>query len=106
MLGGTGIVVSVIGLEAAKLVPYLMRNVRTCITNVTVHLPHDADVFVTVEQGVFLVSRRDTRGTRSCMFRRWSSSHFVRLETGMRQDNNQALRVLVSSWYRCVLCRD
>lgn len=34
---------------------HLMRNIRSRVTNVAVHLPHDANVFIAIQQAVLLV---------------------------------------------------
>lgn len=33
-----------------------MRDVRPCVTNVTIHLPHDSNMLVAVQERVFLVT--------------------------------------------------
>jgi len=38
--------------------PYLMSNVRPCFTDVSSHLPHNADMLVTIQQRVLLLSSR------------------------------------------------
>lgn len=65
---------------------YLMSDIGSGITNVAVHLAHDADVFIAVEEGVFLVALA------------WSATAvggLVRLETGIGEDDDEALAVLV-----------
>lgn len=65
----------------------LVGNIRSSITDIAVHLAHDTNVFIGVEQGVFLLSL----GTRSVS----TIDGLVSLETGIGQDDNQALGVLV-----------
>lgn len=46
---------------------YLMRDIRTSITNISVHLPHYPNVFITIQQRVLFVSTRHTRSARGAM---------------------------------------
>jgi hypothetical protein len=65
---------------------YLMCDIWSGITDVAVHLAHDADVFVAVEEGVFLIALA------------WSAAAMgglVRLETGIGEDDDEAFAVLV-----------
>lgn len=62
-----------------------MGNVGTSITDVAVHLSHDTNVLVAVEQGVLVVL--DTIAT--------AMSSLVRLETRIGQDDDKTLGVLV-----------
>lgn len=43
------------GQEAEVKHPNLVRYVGTCVTYVSIHLPHDADVFIAVEKRVFVI---------------------------------------------------
>ena len=74
-----------------------MSNVRPCIANVTIHLAHDADVFVTVEQRVFFLP-----------LAAWSAATeagLVGLETRIREDDNQAPSVFIGRWdWDVLLC--
>lgn len=64
----------------------LVGDVWASFTDVTSHLPHNANVLVTVQEGVFLIF--GTRfGAMGCA---------VGLETGVGQDNDESLGVLVS----------
>lgn len=65
-----------------------MGDVRPRLADVPVHLSHDTDVLVAVEQRILLFAldaHMTGTGVRG----------LVRLETGVRQDDNQALRVLI-----------
>jgi hypothetical protein len=66
-----------------------MCNIWTSITDVTIHLPHYADVFVAVKQREFLISARHSRSARISM------RCLVSLETRVRQNDNESLGVLV-----------
>lgn len=63
-----------------------MCNIRTSITNVPVHLAHDTNVFVAVEQRVFVVLHARTAA---------AVRGLVGLEAGIGEDDNEPLRVLV-----------
>jgi len=65
---------------------YLMCDIGSGITDIAVHLAHDADVFVAVEEGVFLIAL--ARSTTAM-------GGLVRLETGIGEDDDEALAVLV-----------
>lgn len=73
---------------------YLVGDVWSRIANVASHLAHDTDVFVAVEQRVLVIAARAR--TRGCT---------VRLETGIREHDNQPLGVLVGVWDWGVLLR-
>ena len=62
-----------------------MGDVGTSITNVPIHLAHDTDVLITVEQRVLVLTVAAGASVRS----------LVRLKTGIGQDDDQTLRVLV-----------
>ena len=67
--------------------PDLVSDVGSSITDITVHLAHDTNVLVAVEQRVLLVSdgAHPACGVRS----------LVRLEAGIGEDYDEPLRVLV-----------
>jgi len=62
-----------------------MCNIRSSLANVTVHLAHDTDVLITVQQRVLLVAT----GTAA------SAGSPVGLQAGIGENNNQTLGVLV-----------
>lgn len=65
----------------------LMGDVGSGVTNVAAHLAHDSDVFIAVEERIFL------------FFAAWLSAAVgcsVGLETGIGQDDNQSSGVLVA----------
>jgi hypothetical protein len=64
-----------------------VSDIRSSIADISVHLAHDSNVFVTVEERVLLVSdcAHSARRVRS----------LVRLETGIREHHNKTLGVLV-----------
>lgn len=69
----------------------LVCDVRAGIANVPVHLAHDADVLVAIEERVLLLplhSHATNAAVRS----------LVGLQAGVGQDDDQAPRVLVSRW--------
>lgn len=74
---------------------YLVRNVGPRIANVTVHLAHDANVFVAVQQRVLflLAARRGTGPARSGDTA--AAGYLERLEAGVGEDDNQPLGALV-----------
>jgi hypothetical protein len=63
-------------------------DVRPRLADVAAHLAHHADVVVAVEQVVLVLTRS---GASACAVRR-----LVRLEGGVAEHDNQALRVLVA----------
>lgn len=63
-----------------------MSDVRSCITNVSVHLPHDANMLVAVEERVLLVPDHATST---------AVGSFVGLETCIGEHNNQPLSIFV-----------
>lgn len=65
-----------------------MGNVGASIADVPVHLPHDANMLVAVEERVLVFAK--SSGAVGPAVRR-----LVSLETGIGQDNNESLRVLV-----------
>lgn len=77
--------------------PDLMRDIRPSIADVAVHLAHDADVLIAVEQGVFLVT--DAIATTAM-------GSFVGLEAGVRQDHDHALGIFIGRSDRDMLFGD
>lgn len=75
----------------------LMRDIWTGVTDVSVHFPHDSNMFVTIKQRVFLLS--GSAGSTSM-------SRPVRLETRIRQHDDQSLRVFIICWDGNMLLRD
>ena len=73
----------------------LMGDVGTGFTNISVHLPHDSDVFVAIQQRILFISHPVA-----------ASGGFVGLQTGVRQDHDHPLRVLVRGGDRYMLLRD
>lgn len=66
---------------------HLMSDVRSCIADVSIHLPHDADMLVAVEQRVlFVLDHATTTAVRG----------FVGFETRIGEHDNQPLRVFVT----------
>lgn len=41
--------------EVEAVHPNLVRDVWPCVADIPVHLPHDADMLVAVQEGIFLV---------------------------------------------------
>ncbi len=69
----------------------LVRNVGARITNVAVHLPHNANVLVTVEQRVLFFTVRSPHAVRSV-----SLGHCaVCFEARIGENDNQPARVFV-----------
>jgi len=64
----------------------LMRDIWSSITDIAVHLPHDTDVFVTVEQRVLLIFQRATSPTMRCS---------VGLQASIGQNHYQALGIFI-----------
>lgn len=63
-----------------------MGDVRTGVADISVHLPHDADMLVAVEQRILLIAA----GTAAT-----AVDGAIGLQTGIGQDDNQTLGVLV-----------
>ena len=63
-----------------------MGNVRTGVADVSVHFPHDTDVFVAVQQRVLFVSDH-TVAT--------AMGGFVGLEASVGKNNDESLSVFV-----------
>lgn len=74
----------------------LMRDIRTSITDIAVHLSHDANVLVAVEQRVLVVLDTVTPGMHG----------FVGLEASIGQDDDETLAVLVITGNRNMLFSD
>lgn len=76
-----------------------MGDVGAGITNVPVHLSHDTNVLVAVEQRVLILAvHPGAAGT--------AVGGLVRLETGIGQDYDESLRVFVGGGDGCVLLRN
>lgn len=74
----------------------LVGDIGTRIRDVAVHLAHDSNVLITVEQRVFVILHAVAATVRG----------LVRLETGVGEDDNQALGVLVAGGDGHMLLRD
>jgi hypothetical protein len=70
-----------------------MGDVGTRIANVPIHLTHNTDVLIAVEQRILVLTVAAGTAVRS----------LVGLKTGIGQDNDQALRVLVCGRDGCAL---
>lgn len=75
----------------------LMGNVRPCVTNISIHLPHNSYMLVAIQERVFLVSQITSPTAMRC---------FVCLKTRIGQNHNQSLRVLIVGRYWDVLLGD
>ena len=64
-----------------------MCDIWSCITDVTVHLAHDTDVLVTVQQAVLVIFHAIA-----------PVGSFVCLQAGVRQDYDETLAVFVGGW--------
>jgi hypothetical protein len=73
-----------------------MRYVGTSVTDIAIHLAHDADVFVAVEQRVLVILHAIATAMRS----------LVRLKAGIGQDDDQTLGVFVRCCDGCLLLGD
>ena len=69
----------------------LVGDIRASVTDVSVHLPHDANVFIAVEERVLFLSLH-AQAARAAMGR------LVCLEAGIGEHNNESLGVLVGRW--------
>jgi hypothetical protein len=74
----------------------LMRDIGAGVTDVSIHLPHHSNMLVAIQERVFFIS---------CSTASTSMSGSVRLEAGVRQYDDQPLRVLVICWDRNMLLR-
>lgn len=64
----------------------LVGDVGSGIADVTIHLAHNTDMFITVQERVLLISRA---GSATSM------GSFVGLEAGVGEDDNHALGIFV-----------
>lgn len=74
-----------------------MGDIRSGLTDISVHLAHHTNVFIAIKQRVFLIPTRaiaTTMGSTIC------------LQTGMRENDNQALCLLVIGRNRDMLFSD
>jgi hypothetical protein len=76
----------------------LVSDIRSCVADIAVHLAHDTNVLVTVQQRVFLLALT----ARSVA----TEAGLVGLETGIREDDDQSLGVFVGGWYWDMLFGD
>ena len=74
----------------------LMCDIRASFTDIPVHLTHDTNVLIAVEQGVLLI----TTGTIA------SAGSPVGFQAGMGENDNQTLGLLVMSRDGSVLFRN
>jgi hypothetical protein len=73
----------------------LVSDIWSGIADIAIHLPHDANMFVRIEETILLLSLST-----------WSiatETGLVGLETGIGEDNDQALRVFIGGRDRNVL---
>lgn len=63
-----------------------MGNVRSCFTDIPIHFSHDADMLITVQEGMLLVP--DIAGSPSVR-------GLVCLQAGIGQDNDEPLCIFV-----------
>lgn len=68
---------------------HLVGDIRAGITDVSVHLPHDTNVLIAVEQRVLVVALHAHAAATTVR-------SLVGLETGIGEDDNEPLRVLVA----------
>ncbi len=74
-----------------------MCNVRSGIADIAVHLAHDTDMLITVEQRIFLLALR----TRSVA----TEASFVCFQAGIGEDDDQSAGVLVGGGdWNMLLC--
>ncbi len=64
-----------------------MSNVRSGIADVAIHLAHDSDVLIAIEQRILLLALRTWSVT--------TEASFVGLETRIGEDDDQSSGVLV-----------
>lgn len=77
----------------------LVSNVGASVTDVSVHLAHDANVLIAVEKRVLFLSLR-AHATGAAVGR------LVGLEAGIGEHHDEPLGVLVGWWDGHVLLRD
>jgi hypothetical protein len=82
-----------------KHLAYLMCDIRPGIADVAVHLAHNSDVFVTVQQRKLFLSTGHPISARTSM------TGFISLQAGIRKDDDQALCVFVVQWNWYMLLR-
>lgn len=78
-------------------IPNLMRDIRPRFTDIPVHLPHDTNVLVAVEQRVLVLAA--IRGSAAV-------GGTVGFQTGIREDHDQSLGVYVVGGDGDMLFRD
>lgn len=69
--------------EKCGKIPHLVSNVRPRLADITIHLAHDADVLVAVEQRVFLILGAGAP----------AMSRPVGLQAGVGENDNQTLGI-------------
>lgn len=74
-----------------------MGDIGSSFADVPVHLPHDRDMLIAIEERMFVVSGISGLAPPT------RAGNFVGLEGGIGQDNDQPLCVLVASRYRHML---
>jgi len=74
----------------------LMRNVRSSITNVSVHLPHHANMLIAVQQRILVILHAIATIMHS----------LVRLKASVRQYDYKSLRVVVTTQNDMMLLSD
>jgi hypothetical protein len=72
---------------------YLVGDIRASFTDITVHLAHDTNVLIAVQQRELLILGSTTA----------AGDRLVGLQTGIGENHNQALGILVMGWDRHVL---
>lgn len=73
----------------------LMGYIRSGIADVTIHLAHDANMLIRIQQAIFLLA-----------LAAWpvaAEAGLVSLETCIREDDDQSLRVFIGGWDRSML---
>lgn len=76
-----------------------MGDIGSGITDIPIHLAHDTDVLVAVEQRVLVLAVHAIAAGAAVR-------RLVRLQTGIGQDDDETLGVFVGGWDRRVLFRD
>jgi hypothetical protein len=72
---------------------YLVSNIRASFADITVHLAHDTNVLIAVQQRELLILGATTA----------AGNRLVGLQTGIGEDHDQTLSVLVMGWNRSML---
>ena len=75
---------------------YLVGDIWASFADITVHLAHDTDVLITVQQRKLLILGSTTA----------AGDRLVGLQTGIGENHNQTLSVLVMGWNRNMLLRN